>query len=190
MANVKLSKADLELMMNAEVILTKNRIIEAVYALFGQLAANYQQQAATWHLPEEVEKISPKISRGEHYEALPWVMLDYPRYFSGDDFFSVRTFFWWGNFFSITILLKGKYLLPITDELLQKLNDQWYIGVGQDEWQHHFREDNYLPLQAVPANKLQELAFLKLAKKIPLSEWDSMYDLLQHSFSELARLWQ
>ena len=190
MANVKLSKADLELMMNAEVILTKNRIIQAVYELFGGLAASYQVQSEGLHIPETVLHIGPKIARGENYEGLPWVMLDYPRYFSGNDFFSVRTFFWWGNFFSITVLLKGKYLLPVTDELLQKLNEQWYIGIGQDEWQHHFREDNYLPLHAVPANKVQELSFLKLAKKIPLTEWDRMYDLLQNSFSELARLWQ
>ena len=36
MANVKLSKDELELVTNAELILTKNRIIQKVYDLFGR----------------------------------------------------------------------------------------------------------------------------------------------------------
>ena len=62
-----------------------------------------------FNLPEEVLIQSPKISRGENYNGLPYVMLDYPRCFGKEDVFAMRTMFWWGNFFSITWHLKGKY---------------------------------------------------------------------------------
>ncbi len=79
MANVKLSKDELELVTNAELILTKNRIIQKVYELFGELSIAYRELSKD--LDEDLLHIPPKISKGENYLGLPWVMLDYPRNF-------------------------------------------------------------------------------------------------------------
>ncbi|HEX6916286.1 MAG TPA: hypothetical protein VF145_13645, partial [Chitinophagaceae bacterium] len=108
MANVKLSKEELDLVTNAGFILTKNRIIGKVYDMFGLLSETFRQQAAGF--PDEMSRAQAKISKGENYLGLPWVMMDYPRLFSKTDVFAVRCFFWWGNFFSITLQLSGKYL--------------------------------------------------------------------------------
>jgi hypothetical protein len=40
--NVELSKNESELVINSEFILTKNRIIEKVYTLFGLLSEDYK----------------------------------------------------------------------------------------------------------------------------------------------------
>jgi len=37
--------------------------------------------------------IAPKISKGENYEGLPWVILDFPRYFDKENVFAIRCFF-------------------------------------------------------------------------------------------------
>src|SRR5688572_20484305 len=108
MTNVKLSKEELGMVTDAGLILTKNRIIQKVYDLFGEVSMVYQQQHDRF--PVEVVAVSPKISRGENYRGLPWVMLDYPRRFSQADVFAIRSFFWWGGFFSFTLQLKGSYL--------------------------------------------------------------------------------
>jgi len=107
MTNVKLSKEELALVSEAGFILTKNRIINKVDDLFRQLSEDFQQRSK--HLPESIISIPPKISKGENYNGLPWVMLDYPRAFSNSDVFAIRCFFWWGNFFSITLQLQGSY---------------------------------------------------------------------------------
>ena len=52
---------------------------------------------------------SPKISKGENYRGLPYVMLDYPRLFGREEVLAIRTFFWWGHGFSVTLHLKGGY---------------------------------------------------------------------------------
>ena len=111
MTKIHLSADELQLVQNAQLLLTKNTIIEKVYALFGELASELQQSSiyATRNLPAELLTLGPKISRGEKYKGLPYVMLDYPRCFGKEDIFAVRTFFWWGNFFSVTLHLKGKY---------------------------------------------------------------------------------
>ena len=85
--NVELSKTELELVTSSEVILTKNRIIEKVYALFGSLSEEYRKILAEYshNLPAEIFEKAPKIYRGENYMALPYVMLDYPRIFGKEE---------------------------------------------------------------------------------------------------------
>ena len=111
-AKVTLSPKELELVINADWILTKNLIIQKVYDLFGQVAAAYQSDAAKFTSFNEtpVFGIAPKISRGEQYQQLPYVMLDFPRFFTEEDIFAIRSFFWWGNHCSIHLVIKGAYL--------------------------------------------------------------------------------
>lgn len=189
MANVKLSSAELELVTNASVILTKNRIITKVYTLFGDIAAFYVSELhQNSSIPDAIKQISPKIARGENYEGLPWVMLDYPRYFTRDEEFAVRTYFWWGNFFSITLQLSGSCQQQYAKEVsaLAK-SGKWMMGTGEDKWQHHFREDNYKAAFTVDEERIRSLPFIKIAKKVPLHEWDTVEVFLKTSFREIVK---
>jgi hypothetical protein len=186
MTKIKLSDAEMELVNNSSFILTKNNIIRKVYDLMGDLQMAYKDILQQHHLPDEVVKISPKISKGENYEGLPWVMLDYPRYFTGTDVFAIRTFFWWGHFFSITLQTKGKYKLQLqVDDNKFKMKKDLYLCCNENEWQHHFREDNYLPFVSFTQEQIDALSFIKLSTKIPLQEWDNVYNFLSKNFNEL-----
>ena len=92
-ANVSLSAVELQLVTDPGWILTKNGIIQKVYDLFGSLSASYVALAKELAVPEELLLMPPKISRGEQYKGLPYVMLDYPRCFGKEDVLAVRTFF-------------------------------------------------------------------------------------------------
>lgn len=184
-ANVSLSAFEQQLVNDPAWILTKNRIIEKVYLLFGHLSEQYVQSALAQTLPVTVTTIAPKISKGENYEGLPYVMLDYPRCFSKDDVFAVRTFFWWGHFFSITLQLKGTYLqqyLPalLANKKILTTNDVW-MNVGNEEWQHHFRSSNMQLLQT-HAEALEEKQVLKLAFQCSLNDWDNAETILTKKF--------
>jgi len=192
-ANVKLSKSELQLVCDEQFILTKNSIINKVYLLFGTLSEIFLQQTKNNQsfFPDEVLKASPKIYRGENYRGLPYVMLDYPRYFVKEDAFTVRCFFWWGNFFSITLHLSGEYAKYYAEPIFQKLseeNNSWYVCINEDQWQHHFNADNYsLPDKKILMH-LGERKFQKIAKKIPLSQWDAAFDFFVQSYKEVAEL--
>ena len=123
LAKIQLSKEELVLVQNADVLLTKNRIIKKVYELFGSIIPDMQQLLArNLRLPSAVFIASPKISKGENYLGLPYVMLDYPRCFGKEDIFAIRTMFWWGNFFSITLHLRGVYKNQFMPAVLQNLS--------------------------------------------------------------------
>ena len=186
MTKIKLSDAEMELVNNSSIILKKNNIIRKVYDLMGDLQMAYKDILQQYHLPDEIVKISPKISKGENYEGLPWVMLDYPRYFTGTDVFAIRTFFWWGHFFSISLQTKGKYKLQLQvgDNNFQGI-ENLYLCCNENEWQHHFREDNYLQFVSFKQEKIDAMSFIKLSTKIPLQEWDNVYNFLSKNFNEL-----
>lgn len=190
MANVKLSQRELDLVTNTDFILTKNNIIAKVFDLFGELS-EYEIKAANNFLDDDIKIVSPKISKGENYEGLPWVMLDYPRYFTAKDIFAIRTYFWWGNYFSVSLHLKGRFKnkLQVTSLKAHESQD-WFLCCNEDEWQHHFRKDNYKLLSEFSEEEIQQLSFIKVSKKISLHQWDDAEPFLKETFAKMLALLQ
>lgn len=199
-AKVRLSVKEQELVLNADWILTKNAVIQKLYIFFGQLSEQFQQQVQQFPglVNEAACMAIPKISKGENYEGLPWVMLDYPRFFSGKDIFAIRCFFWWGNQISITLHLAGRFQTFYSNSIRQYFSlrngnphpiHEWYIGIHEtDPWQHHFRPENYKKASEINPAIIPQLPFIKLAKKIPLDEWDEIDFFLQQTFKEILHI--
>ena len=193
---IQLSAKELELINNAEIILTKNSIISKVYDLFGILADEFRATETIKNLPEEVQRWSPKIARGENYLGLPYVMLDFPRLFEKEDVFAVRTMFWWGNFFSITLHLKGKYKTAYEEKVSSRHDDlrlhDFYVCISEKEWQHHFEIDNYVMVGTTTQSEftalLRQKDFIKLSKRHPVSAWDSVQLFLEDAFQQIVLL--
>jgi hypothetical protein len=193
-----LSAKELELVCNTEWILTKHAIIEKVYQLFGAVssAMESEMQKQKPHLPAAIFINSPKISKGENYRKLPYVMLDYPRYFVKDETLAIRTFFWWGNFFSVSLQISGTFLSSMRPNFVNsyswlKENDFW-IGVNEDRWQHHFETDNYRSIKSLSEEEfsfiLSSKPFIKIAKKISLEQWQEAPGFIKNCFDQLAGL--
>ena len=176
-SKIQLSNAETELMQNAEIILTKNRVLQKMKLLLEEVQ-DQQLLFTREHLKQhEAFIISPKISRGENYLGLPWLILDYPRISAGNSLFFIRSMFWWGQFFSSTLHLSGSYkedLLPMIKHSLPSLSGH-FIGINEDPWVHHFQPDNYKPVQSIPSIEFDRLTdtmeHLKLGISFPLTQW-------------------
>lgn len=191
-ANVKLSKNEMLLVCDPQFILTKNVIIQKVYELFGLLANDFVKHSnEIGLLSKNVLSVSPKIYRGEQYKELPYVMLDYPRYFSREHTLAIRCFFWWGNFFSINMHLSGDFLKMYgTSVLANAVKNNWKVSIHNSPWEHHFEENNFIDAASLnlSAMQLQEMKFLKIAKNIPLAQWDCAYDFFSGNFKILLQM--
>ena len=197
-AKIALSPKEMELVTNAEWILTKNAIMQKAWWLLEDLqvevVARVEQLSAT--LPKEVLKTTAKISKGENYKGLPYLVLDFPRCFDKDDIFAVRCMFWWGNFFSITLHLVGKYQKQYSDRLIQSyhllVQNGFFVSVGQEQWEHHFDEPNYIEIgnmtEAQFIEKIHSPAFIKIANKISVKEWDNARQKLSAYFELIAEI--
>jgi len=190
LTKTSLTAYEKQLVADPQVLLAKNAIIQKVYDLFGGLSEAYKREFTNHQFSDYINLINPKISRGENYLGLPYVILDYPRQFSKTDIFAIRSFFWWGNFFSITLHLSGcyqnQYAHVIENAIDKNVFSGWSLGVGQTQWDHHFEPNNYVSL-SVNKPKISELTFIKLAKKIPLTEWDKADTFFIESFLLLMK---
>ena len=154
-AKIQLSPEELELVQNTEWILTKHIITKKVYNMFGEISMILKTETELFNylFPENIKYQNGKISKGENYQLLPYVILDYPAFFWKDRIFAIRTMFWWGNFFSVTLHLSGVYKEQFTGDeagllsILQK--HDFFICVNENEWQHHFGKDNYKAASSV-----------------------------------------
>ena len=138
----------------------------------------------------------PKISKGENYKGLPYLVLDHPRYFEKDNNFAIRSLFWWGNFFSITLHLSGNYKKMYESKIYTSFmllkEEDFFICISPDQWEHHFEINNYLPLDEIDNAQfkkyISDKEFIKLAKKIPLLQWNNAENILFDSFRRIIHM--
>jgi len=195
-AKIQFSPAEMDLMCNAGIILTKNRILAGIRHLLEGLQQHMEQAA---YLSErgslsEMFRLPAKISKGENYLGLPYLVLDYPRHFESRNIFAVRTLFWWGHSFSSTLHLSGDpkeaygpALAAARETLSRK---QYYAGINEeDPWQHHFEEDNYRALaqfsEEAFATHVTRAEHLKIAAAFPLRDIHFVAEDLLESWKRL-----
>jgi len=189
--------AEMELVSSPDIILTKNAILQKIKSFFEELQMKQQDILKKYssQLPEEVLKISPKISRGENYKGLPWLVLDNPRYFQHNNIFAIRTMFWWGNFFSITLHLSGNnkndLLKNLTDNISFLAKNDFYIYNGTKEWEHDIDPGSYKKLPVINKDELQKIfsanSFLKLAVKFTVEPLEAIEDKLLRNYELLVK---
>ena len=198
-AKIGLSEEELNLAIDPRVILTKNAIIDKVYQLFGKISLEMKESIRPIENDlNDVLDVPAKISRGESYLDLPYVILDFPRYFRPHDIFAIRTMFWWGNFFSITLHLKGNFREHYHQRIIEKFSEisrlGFFAGIGLDEWEHHFGEDNYIPVALIEDDEWLSLYeardFTKIALKFPVTDFNRMDEVLPDAFRKIIGLLQ
>ena len=195
-AKIHLSPFEMELVNNKEWIFTKQLIIEKVYLLLGRLNEHFKKiiSEEKEFLPASFQQPGGKITKGENYQKLPYLILDYPAIFSKENILAVRTMFWWGNFFSISLHLSGKNFIKRT-ELSERINflksKKFFVCVNESEWQHYFQPSNFKNANELTKKEIEMISkksFFKIAKKIELQKWNSVEIFLEKSFREIIEL--
>ncbi|MES1213985.1 MAG: hypothetical protein ABUT20_00595 [Bacteroidota bacterium] len=195
-AKIHLSAKEMELVMNADWILTKNSIMEKAKYLLENLQQQMHGRLNPGFHDKKPEDIygTPKISKGENYKGLPYLVLDYPRVFQKDNTFAIRTMFWWGNFFSSTLHLSGSYKQQTEKKIIAGLDflkkHDFRVCISEDEWEHHFETTNYIPLKDLTNTEsgkiIKEKRFVKIATQTPLSQWNNAEKNLLSNFELLT----
>ncbi len=185
---MQLTEKELLILQDSDFLLTKAAVLEKITELLGNTREELKQcvEHSNFSFPDGTGLLNGKISKGENYKNLPYMVLDYPTLFSKNSIFAYRTMFWWGNFFSATLHLEGialnYYRNSITINLDKLLNKDVYIGVGDTPWQYHYEEDNYSLLTEAHRDFITNSKFLKLSKKIELKKWSDVPEFSTNFF--------
>ncbi len=178
---IPFTEAENTILQNQTFLPLKQQAIEKVISLMATLRegidTTWQEYGSKWQIPCTQDSV--KISRGENYRNLPYVILDYPRKFARNDVFAFRSMFWWGHFFSYTLHLQGNSLAEFRPYLLDTLpylkenSDAVHLGVGSTPWQYHYGPSNYQLIPHLSSKKITEILahheFIKLSSWLPVS---------------------
>ncbi len=192
---MQLSEKENQIIFDTEFLINKISVIAKIQTLFEEVRKSLVAAiiSSDFVFPESVDIELGKIFKGENYQSLPYINLDFPKYFSNEDIFTFRTMFWWGNYFSSTLHLQGKslehYRHNIINNLDKLINEEIYICINRSPWEYHYNSDNYILLSEFNLKKLYDLDFLKLSEKFNLADYNNLpklsSDFLQRVLSIL-----
>lgn len=175
------SQEEIDALKNSHFFTVKKELTHKIIEIFGKLEAELKAEIQNFDL-SDIEGInikSGKIFRGENYQNLPYIVLDYPRLFNSKSVFAFRSMLWWGNEFSFTLHLQGVAWEQRKNNLianLENLRDKGlYICVNDTPWQYHFGTDNYIEIEKFlddgRRGGLHEKTFIKLSSRLPLEDY-------------------
>jgi hypothetical protein len=189
-----LSQSEISIWNNAEIFITKQKITNFIYDANALIIEEIKTSKPILH--SNFKFNNPKISKGENYNCLPWVMADYPAYFDKENIFAFRMFYLWGAEINFFLVLKGDFLKHYQTQILSQIKNQAFtsikIYVGADVWKHNMDED-YKLIEAIEIEKIiahiNQFGFLKLAiyhpstkineiEKLGFNAWQLFYKLL------------
>ncbi|MEV4883223.1 hypothetical protein PV783_00260 [Chitinophaga sp. CC14] len=198
MESFELTPEEAAVVESTHFILLKNSAIEKVMVLMGKLQealAAYDRNSNFPFKPEWLLQ-GGKISKGEQYKGLPWVMLDYPRYFSKTEVFAFRTMFWWGHYFSATLHLAGnvkRYYSAVLESSYTKLAEAGFqVYVQEDPWEHDFENGNYCFINTLSLDEWKTLIsrndFIKVAKPFVIGHWGKIITDVVEAYAALLNI--
>ncbi|MVT07768.1 hypothetical protein [Chitinophaga tropicalis] len=198
MDTFELTPEEQALIQNPNWLYLKNSALQKVMVLMGQLQEALQTHplTGTFPFPGQCLQLGGKISRGEKYKELPYIILDYPRYFKQEEIFAFRTMFWWGHYFIATLHLSGRvkemYSEALADAWSELAEGRFQLYVQEDPWQHDLGNGNYRLISAIPANEFKQLvyrrSFIKLAKPYRLEDWEEIIPKIVTDYGLLLQL--
>lgn len=193
-AKIRLSEEEQNLVMNGDWILTKNRVLEQISSFLAELQLSQSklidQQAG---LPEELLAIPARLTKGENYLGLPYRVLDYPRLFGQEDIFAIRTLFWWGHYFTVSLLLVGEWKRKISGTLIaamdQLMETEHFICTADNPWINEIGPENYREIRGLSREVwekiIHEQTFIRISTRHVLSDWETMEERLLGDFVRL-----
>lgn len=191
---MSLSDKELAMIEDKDFLISKIRVISEIENLLGNTKDRLIEviERKNLKLLHELEFKKDRIFKGEYYRELPFVTLDFPSIFEKETVFAYRTMFWWGNFFSITLHLQGKYLELYRAKLLSNfdmlLHQDIYFCIGETPWEYHYGKDNYVKLSSQHKEIIANSSFIKLSKRIPLEQIESVPQISSSFFLHLATI--
>ena len=190
----ELTAREIEVISDTEFLICKRAAIKKIEKLFGQtqkeLSPMFKNSIISF--PSKDKFSAGKISRGENYRGLPYLVLDYPALFSNENILAFRTLFYWGNFFSATLHLQGESLdhhrESISNNFSDFLHQNIYISVGNTPWEYHYGSDNYMQLSEDHKELIRTSSFLKLSKKMDVKDWRKVPEFASGFFKMILEI--
>ncbi|HIE66274.1 MAG: hypothetical protein ABGX83_04170 [Nitrospira sp.] len=144
---------------------TKATVSQKVKTLLLQLHFELKEELReiSFLAPREFDPENYQFVKGEHLQGFPYLYLDFPKFFKGQEKLTFRTLFWWGHFFVFSLILEGEYLHQykrnLLDHYIALANQGLFILMTDTLWE--WRLDSNTLLEIRKDNKKEVSAALE-----------------------------
>ncbi|MEO5675568.1 MAG: hypothetical protein ABIQ74_13075 [Chitinophagales bacterium] len=198
LSKILLSKKEVQLLAEDSFFHHKKNITEKIYHQLAACVTAIQEAPCFQKIsyPPETDLVRGKITKGENYLGLPFIILDFPRLFSSEKIFAFRTMIWWGQHLSCTLVLDGSESQLAGKKLRENFSflkkKETFLCINKSPWLHHFGTENFISLKSLQQKDADEFQlnqnFFKVARKIPVSSVNNMENFSAESFEIFSRL--
>lgn len=164
-----------------------DQINKLLYGFQQELLLLLDQSA--FRLPGKLIKTSVKVNKGNNHEGFPFQVIDFPASLGQENAFSFRSVIWYANFFSFSLILKGKHKDSYARQLDQLVDKDYALVWNDNIWESKLQTDRSL---AITTNQLddvirlyQEKEAIKVIKIYNLNQIDEFERLGIQCFKEL-----
>lgn len=170
-------------MSKPEPMRLKKAIVQHVEQGFFTMAKEIENKlpSATLKIDTAWNLRPTKISKGENYQDMPYMVLDCPFLMHQKDLLFFRTMFWWGHYFSLNLLIKGESFQHPAQALIHHLQKKpeadIYILTSDNFWQNDISGIDYASCNAKAAQQSwEQYRHVRIAHRIDFNAMDSLQD--------------
>jgi hypothetical protein len=179
---IKLTKTEFDFLSREDYPKIKQQVIQKLCQHFDSLGVLMQESISSTNetVMMELHQAQFKTTRGENYQQLPYVVLDYPKIKNTEFVLLFRTMCWWGNYFSLNVFLRtSSFSTKHLAEVLQhRTFEKVKLYTGDDLWQQDLNHKDFIKITALKKtaliNQLNKKPYIKLSIKVPLKKWDGL----------------
>jgi len=191
-----LSPDELSLFSNPDIWIQKERIFTKVETLLLKVRDELlSHQAQSTPFPSPYVDASPRLTRGDNYQQMPYRVLDYPRFFDKADMLVFRTVILWGYPIGMHFILSGKartrFRASIEKELARP-QTPFYVSLHETPWYWEFPHADWAEPAAmsIPAMKreIDKRDFLKISQFVPMEESSILPKAAVNMYTLLGRI--
>lgn len=166
-----LTDREKNLMYDPEIFPLKFQVNDKLLSLFNAIGIALKDKLIDHHFFQSSD-IQFRISKGENYLQFPYIILDIPQLSAGSNLICLRCMFWYGHYFSLSLLLKGKpayAALPALSIAAPQLKN-WQFSFANDPWLYCLEDALFTEVSAVSFTQmkthLDTYHYIKLMRKI------------------------
>lgn len=175
---------EMRMICDTDFFPAKAEIIQKFHEEFMKLRDQLRmecQKAPLSVAPSGTDYESGQLVKGERFHDFPYVYLDFPKFFSRDEMFTFRSFFWWGHSLIFCWLLSG----PRLDEYPKRLlacreslsHESIFLSTADTPWEWGLEKPHAMFLDQIGKDRLKEIlkdrSFLKLGCSISLKSLET-----------------
>ncbi|WP_339815803.1 hypothetical protein [uncultured Imperialibacter sp.] len=192
------SKEEIDLMGDSELLLTKRKVISKMADRFSAVEGKFRQimlSESSLHLPPDTLVKAGKVSRGENYKGLPYIVLDYPRLMTRHDVLNIRLLFWWGHYFTLSLHVAGGFWQERKPNILKNIGALTFgkirFQVDGSPWENDIFSGNFHdlnPSDSVQTLSIEKSTFLRLSYYLPLHEIPNLDEFATKGFKKFMSI--